>query len=257
MKLVFCLLICFQSIISYAQTKKLPEKTVPTNEAPPVQAPLNETLPETTVVPSENIALVDAPHKHSTKVLRGLSQYTGSLHLSPFSTWLPMKYGLALGAVLNENWTIEGEYTQKTISASVSSVDFGEVKDKRYGIQSRWYPGSNSFHFIMGLYKSEFSAEVGNSILDNIGTMPSSTLIKIESIGPQLGLANRWQWTNGIHFGVDWFVMYVPLFNQKIDDAILDSVNNSDDQDDLDKAIAVISKIPQFDVLKLQLGYSF
>lgn len=227
----------------------------PLNTEPPVP---HQTLPtETQTDPVEKPLVVEPPVDSSTRMARSLSQFTGNVHLSPFSSWLPMKYGLSLGYILDPNWTIEGEYTRRTISAGFQSVDFGEIKDHRYGIQSRWYPGSNSFNLILGLYKSEFTAELGDAVLNNVTGVPSTTVIKFESMGPQLGLANKWQWQSGITFGVDWFVMYIPAFNKKIDDNVLQSVNNSDDRSDLDKVISVVSNLPQFDILKINLGYSF
>lgn len=218
----------------------------PTANEPASQTP-QETEP--TVVP--------APKDLPTSALRGLSQYSVNAHLSPISTWLPMKYGLSLGYISSQTWTFEAELTRKSISAKVLDVDFGQVVDQRYGVQARWYPSSNTFNLIMGLFKSEFSFELGNSYLNNIPGSPSATVWKFESIGPQLGLSNRAQWSNGITFGIDWFVIYIPMLNKTIDDEALQSVTNSDDRDNLDKATKAIRNIPQFDLLRITLGYTF
>lgn len=206
---------------------------------------------------AENVAVTPDPGKPPTKDLRGLTRFNGSIHYSPFSTWLLGKRGFSIGTILDENWTLEGEYTTGSISASFRNIDFGRVVDRRYGVQSRWYPDSNSFNLIFGLFKSEFSAEIGNTIINNIGSVPAQTVFKIESIGSQLGLANRWQWSNGVTFGVDWFVMYLPLFDKKIDDEVLKYITSSTDRSDIDNLTGLISRLPQFDVLKLNLGYSF
>lgn len=243
--LIAVLLLSFQL---QAQTKPI------LTEEPPVP----HQKPESAVEVTDQPTVVPAPESANSRMSRALTRYTGSAHWSPLSTWIPSKFGFSAGYVFNENWTLEGEYTSKSISASFQSVDFGQIVDRRYGIQGRWYPGtSNSFHFIVGLFKSEFSAEIGSTILNNVSGTPSSTLVKFQSMGPQLGLANRWQWQNGIGFGIDWLVMYMPLFNKSLDNDVLNSVTNTTDRSDIDKVTSVVSNIPQFDLLRLQLGYSF
>lgn len=202
-------------------------------------------------------AIVDADKDLSSSTLRSLSKYTLNAHLSMLSTWLPGKIGGSLGYIADENWTYELELTRKSISAKLLDVDLGQVVDQRYGVQARWFPGSNSFHFILGLFKSTFSLELGPSYLANIPGTPSTTMWKFESMGPQLGLANRWQWSNGITFGVDWFVLYIPSFNKTSNEEIFSYITNQQDKDDLEKATKAIKGIPQFDLLKLTLGYSF
>ena len=236
--------------LSATAQEKIPaeqQKTIPSENPPPV-TPKSE--------PDETIAL--APEGQlPTKVYRALSRGTVMVHLSPFSTWLPMKYGLNAGYIAGENWTWEFEYIQRFISGKVASVDFGKIQDERYGLQARWYPGANSFHLIMGLFKNTFSMELGNSMISAIGSVPPVTVWKLESIGPQLGLGNRWQWTSGVTFGVDWFLMYLPVFNKKVDDRAFDYVTNQNDRDDLDNVSRIINNIPQFDVLRFHLGYTF
>lgn len=207
-------------------------------------------------VPERN-AVVPADKEVSSQTLRSTSNYSINLHASILSTWLPMKFGAAIGYIQNENWTYEAEFTRRSISAKIMDVDLGQVIDQRYGVQARWYPGSNSFNLIMGLFKSSFSLELGPSYLANIPGAPATTLWKFESIGPQIGLSNRWQWASGIAFGVDWFVIYVPAFNKTADEDVFNYITNQKDRDDLDKVTKAIKNIPQFDLLKVTLGYSF
>lgn len=252
MKYLFVCLILCSACFAKAQTK--------TSEPVPTLNP----DPSTTITPAPTSgtlepepALVEAPKDLPTRSVRALSQYTVNAHLSMLSTWLPMKYGFSLGYIDSDEWTIEAELTRKTLSAKLLSVDFGEMVDQRYGVQARWYPSSNSFNLIFGLYKSEFSFELGNSYLNNIPGSPQSTLWKFESIGPQLGLSNRFQWSNGFTLGLDWFVIYIPAFKTSKEDSVLQSVTNSQDREDLDKAVKSIQNIPQFDILRFSLGYTF
>ncbi len=190
--------------------------------------------------------------------LRSRSRYNLSGHVSPVSTWLPMKMGLALGWMASPDWTLEFEWTRKSISAKIMEVDFGQVVDERYGFQGRWYLSrSNSFHLVMGIFKTKFSFELGPSYLANIPGTPSATVWKFESIGPQLGLANRWQWDSGITFGVDWLLLYFPAFAKSSDDQLLQQITSEADKDDLNRVTSAIKNLPQIDLFRLNLGYSF
>lgn len=245
---ILCLLVAsvLQARAAQSEVQEIPLPADPTTttdvSTPPVEP---VTLP--TVAP--------APKPFTTKTLRGLSRYTGSLHFSYLSTWIPAKIGLSGGYIFNDRWTVEGEYTSGSLSADFHSVDFGKITDRRYGLQSRWYPGANSFNVILGFYRAEFSAELGNTILNHMSSVPQADVWKFDSYGPQFGLSNRWQWRNGATLGVDWFVMYIPLFG-KTDDSALRYVSASD-RSDLDTVTSLVRNIPQFDVLKLTLGYTF
>jgi hypothetical protein len=251
------LLVCLCLAVT---TPVLAQTTAPKGsptDAPPAgpSTPPADTTPAP--IGSTDGTIVPPPKDLPTQSLRGTSQYTGNVHLSPLSTWLPMKYGISLGYIPSTEWTIEAELTKRTISTKLLSVDFGEIVDQRYGIQARYYPGSNSFNWIFGLFKSTFSFELGNSYISNIPGSPTATVWKFESIGPQLGLSNRFQWSNGITFGVDWFVMYIPAFNKTVDDTVIQSVTNTQDREDLDKAVKIVQGTPQFDLFRLSLGYTF
>jgi hypothetical protein len=140
----------------------------------------------------------------------------------------------------------------------VFGVDAAGVVDQRFGLQARWFPSApDSFNFIFGLFKSQFSFDLGNSYLQNISGTPTSTTWSFESIGPQIGLSNRWHWNNGFTLGADWFVVYLPVFSQVKDDGALQSISNSQDRSDLDAKTKIFRSIPQFDVFRITLGYSF
>jgi len=247
--LICLILICGHFVC--AQTDSSPaQATQPTLNPDP-------TLPPGATETTDTTALVEAPKDLPTRSLRALSQYTLNAHLSLLSTWLPGKYGASFGYISSDTWTIEAEITHKSYSAKLLDVDFGQIVDQRYGVQARYYPSSNSFNLIFGLFKSHFSFELGNSYLNNIPGSPSSTMWKFESLGPQLGLSNRYQWSNGFTLGVDWFVIYIPAFNKSTADSVLQSVTNAQDREDLDKTVKTIQNVPQFDLLRLTLGYTF
>lgn len=242
-KILFIAFITLLSSAAFAQTRVLPP------EEPPV--PLDDesvTTTAPTVTPTETDL--------STRAFRGLTLYSGAVHFSPLSTWLPLKYGITAGYNYSSDWTFEAELTTKSYGAGLLGVDFAQVTDQRYGVQGRWYPGSNSLNFIFGFFRSEFTAELGDAILSRTGA-PSGTVLGFKSFGPLVGLGNRWQWRYGMTIGVDWIAMYVPLIDRTTDDKALKAVTNQTDRSDLDKVTSAINRLPQFDVLKLSFGYAF
>lgn len=249
-KLILSLVAVILSSTAIAQTNSMPPEKPPVPlEDTTSEFPAEQTLPEPTVVSPEEIKL-------SSRTLRGLTRYSGTIHFSTLSTWLPLKYGIAAGYNYDMNWTVEAEYTTKSYSAGILGVDFGGITDRRYGIQTRWHPGSNSFNFIFGLYRSEFTAELGNDMLSRTGA-PSGTVLGFKSFGPLFGLSNHWQWRYGLTLGVDWIAMYIPAFGGTVEDDALKAITNQSDRSSLDKVISAVRNIPQFDVLKLNLGYTF
>ncbi len=215
------------------------------------------TLPVEAQAPVEPVLIVPPSKPLTTGMNRALSKYLGNLHFSPLSTWVPLKYGASFGSVLDEKWVAEAEVTQGSFATGLFGVDFGRVTDRRYGIQARFYPHQGSFNFIMGLFQNEISFELGSAMFNRIPGVPSTSVFKVRGIGPQLGLSNRWQWSSGFTFGVDWFQIYYPLFDKQAEDDLLKAVTNQSDKDDLNGVVKFFRDKPEFDLLKLTFGWAF
>jgi hypothetical protein len=186
---------------------------------------------------------------------RGRSRGSVLVGYEFLSSWIPFKKTLSYTHIFNPKWSLEFEYAFNSIGFPVWLIDIGSISEKRYSLQARRYWG-NSFHFIFGAYHSEFEARVGNDILERM----SNTRIdefKVRGTGLTGGIGNRWQWGNGVTFGVDWFRMSIPVIDKKVDNDILNNINDRNDLKDVKDVIDKLKNIPTFVLLGLHLGYSF
>ena len=183
--------------------------------------------------------------------LRDNSFGTLALGYQPFTTWIPSKWTASYTQTFSRYWSLEGEYSKGSLSIPVYSVDIGEISEERAALQARYYPG-NSFNWTFGLFYQKGEAELGADI-------PSTSkydVFEMESFGATLGFGNRWQWDNGITFGIDWFRVNQPFFGQWENESVLKQVS-ADDADDLKKIMRAFNTLPTFVFLGLQLGYTF
>ncbi len=191
----------------------------------------------------------------STKENRSNSKNTLMLGNQIITTWIPSKYTGSYTYIFNDKWSLEGEYSWASFSTSFVGIELGEISEGRSTLQARYYV-SNSFHFSFGGVYSRFSAKLGNDYLDTLGNK-ISTGFSAENLGVTAGLGNRWQWSNGITFGVDWIRINYPLVTTKIDDNSLNDVADSADRNDLKDSLKTFNRIPTFVLFGLNLGYSF
>ncbi len=183
--------------------------------------------------------------------LREDSFGTLAVGYQPFTTWIPSKWTASYTQIFNRNWTLEGEYSKGSLSVPVFSVDIGEIKEERVTLQSRYYPG-NSFNWSFGLMYQKGEAKLGA----DIPATSSLDVFEMESFGATLGFGNRWQWQNGMTFGIDWFRVNQPLFGRWENESVLKTVS-ANDADELKKIMRAFNTLPTFVFLGIQLGYTF
>lgn len=171
------------------------------------------------------------------------------------TTWIPSKYTLGYTHIFNEKFSLEAEYSWAKISTSFVGLELGEIAESRSTLQGRYYI-SNSFHFSFGGVYSQFRAKLGNDYLDTLGNK-ITTGFSAENLGVTLGMGNRWQWSNGLTFGVDWLRLNYPVILTRVDDSSLSSVADEADRKDLKDGIQTFNRIPTFVLLGLNLGYTF
>ena len=191
----------------------------------------------------------------STKENRSNSTSTLMIGNQFITSWIPSKYTGSYTYLFNEKWSLEAEYSWASFSTSFVGIELGEISESRSTLQARYYV-SNSFHFSFGGVYSRFHAKLGNDYLDTLGNK-ISTGFSAENIGVTAGLGNRWQWSNGITFGVDWIRLNYPVILSKIDDDALNDVADSADRGDLKDSIKTFNRLPTFVLFGLNLGYSF
>lgn len=177
----------------------------------------------------------------------------GSLMLGyqAFTTWIPGKWTGSYTQIFNRKWSLEGEYSRATLSVPVLNVDIGKIREERVTLQARYYPG-NSFNWTFGMMYQHGEANLGADI-------PATTnvdVFRMENFGATAGFGNRWQWKNGVTFGVDWFRMNQPLFGRWEDKGVLKTVSKKD-ADDLKKIMRAFNTFPTFVFFGLSVGYTF
>jgi len=177
--------------------------------------------------------------------------------LSILGIAIPTKYGPFI-SYRSDNWVYEAQWFGGSISLDTSFFSIGSVKENLLIAQARRFVGKSSFNWIFGLSQQTYEASVGQDILVNTTGHPTSAeLIKVRTLGAQLGLGNRWQLENGLMIGADWLVLNVPFMGLESSVPILDYTNDQNTKDRVNDAVKILRYIPTFALAKVQLGYSF
>ncbi|MES2963244.1 MAG: hypothetical protein V4760_05095 [Bdellovibrionota bacterium] len=277
---LFTTLVLSLSSFSSAQTTKTPvkKKTVTTTTtktvteepaATPTPEPVVEAEEKTTGEKVQEAAdkaadgIQDAAKKvgeqlGQTASVRAQSDMVILGNLAPIDLIVGPKLGLSLGWVQSASRTLELEYVKGSIKAPFIK-ELGEVSDTRISLMSRSYSARNSFNFTWGVSYMALNGRIGDELLSRLsgGSIPNVEFIGIESVGLTAGIGNRWIFSRGITFGVDWFTWSQPIIVTKKEAKFLDYVSNQNDKDNMQKAIDLISVIPHFSLLKLQFGMTF
>lgn len=193
-----------------------------------------------------------------SRQFRQNSEYFVTLNYAPIDLILPSKWGVTAGLVSNADKTWEIEYLKSSVSVPFFVEDLGEMTDERISLIRRDYFGTETFNVSYGLSYYRFKLHIGNQYLSSVtSTAPDVDLIRIESLGFNLGLGNRWIFSNRWIVGVDWFAWSQPVFTTRMNNKYEDFVTNENDKDTANKAVKLINWIPRLTLLKLQVGYSF
>jgi len=120
-------------------------------------------------------------------------------------------------------------------------------------------PDRSSLNFFYGATMVRTKLVIGNEILSRIGgSIPAGQdLISLTSLGPVVGIGNRWKFGRGFSFSIDWITLTQPVVVLKNDTPIFDRVTDPNDKNNLDDFKRVMNYFPRFTFLKLELGFSF
>lgn len=231
----------------------VPEVVKP--EESPIEEVVNEAPPVEEKIIIETPAEVVKAEPTNSRERRDESIGTIMVGYQLITSWLPSKKAISYTHIFNDKWSLEGEYSFASISAPYIGVDLGAIKEKRYTLHARRYVG-NSFHFTFGAVYSDFSAKLGDDILDNFG-QEISREVEASNVGITGGLGNRWQLDSGITWGIDWIRINIPVVETNVDDNVLDDIASEGDQEDVKKVIRTFNRIPTFVLFGLHLGYTF
>lgn len=195
----------------------------------------------------------------NTRTLREQNEYFGLINYAPLDLIIPSKLGVTIGLVKDADTTWEIEYLRGSVSIPFLVDDLGSMTDQRLSLIRRSYLGSNSFNISYGISYYDFKIHLGDEILSRLssGTVPSIDLIRIQSLGFNFALGNRWHFKRNMTFGVDWISWSQPLVITNKDSIFLDYATNPQDRDDVDTALKLLSYFPRFSFFKVQLGILF
>lgn len=195
----------------------------------------------------------------TTRAARASTQWNLQGGYSLLDTWVVSKYGFALGYNRSASSTYELEYMRGTLGFGKFGIDIGRINEQRLSALYRSFSDRNSFHFIMGLYYDHLTVGLGSDLLATVSGVPLSSvdLVTLSTLGLTWGFGNRWQTKSGFMWGVDWFVINVPVATLERDAPFLNVNAAPGEQNNVDDAMNTIRKTPMFTVLKLQLGLSF
>lgn len=211
--------------------------------------------------------IVDALSKGKDQVVQALSHsrlvrqnsnYFATGNFAPVDLILPSKFGLTLGTVTNADYTWELEYLKSSVSVPFLVDDIGEMTDERLSVIRRNYFGTETFNLSYGLSYNRFKVHIGSKYLAYIATnVPDVDLMQIDSLGFNVGIGNRWIFSNRWMLGVDWVSWSQPVFTTKYNNKYSDYATDEDSKDTIDTVAKLIRWVPRITLLKLQVGYSF
>lgn len=193
-----------------------------------------------------------------SRLVRQNSSYFVTGNYAPIDLILPSKFGLTLGAVSNADYTWELEYLKSSVSVPFLVDDIGEMTDERFSVIRRNYFGTETFNLSYGLSYNKFKVHIGSKYLAYVATnVPDVDLMQIDSVGFNVGIGNRWIFSNRWMVGVDWASWSQPVFTTKYNNKYNDFATDENSKDTVDTVAKLIRWVPRITLLKLQVGYSF
>lgn len=183
------------------------------------------------------------------------AHHTLMLGYQLLTTWIPSKIAGSYTYNFSEKWSLEGEYAKGSIGFPAGFIDLAGVSETRMTLQARRFTG-NSFNFTFGAFYNSFEANVGGDIIPKLANQ-NKTKLGVDGIGATFGFGNRWQWQNGVTFGVDWFRINQILVQTKLNNSIVNNVNDKGARDEIKNLLSRLNSIPTFLLFGVNLGYSF
>ncbi len=193
-----------------------------------------------------------------SRLIRQNSDYFTTLNFAPIDLVLPSKFGLTAGFVSDADFTWELEYLKSSVSVPFIIEDLGEMTDERLSVIRRNYFGTETFNLSYGLSYYKFKLHIGNKYLSSVvANAPDVDLIRVESLGFNIGIGNRWIFSNRWMVGVDWISWAQPVLTTRNNNKFADVATDEDVKDTSKTLVKLVSWVPRITLLKLQAGYSF
>ena len=172
---------------------------------------------------------------------------------------IPGKIGFTAGYLPNSNTSFELDYLRGSVALPGFLSYLGSITDQRVSLLSRSYFGSNSFNISYGLSYMDLSMTLGDELIGRVPgvSLASISLIKIQTLGVNIGIGNRWVVWKSLTLGCDWIYLNQPLALLKREDTFLNYATNTNDRDTVETGLKVLTYFPRLGLLRVQLGATF
>jgi hypothetical protein len=178
---------------------------------------------------------------------------------SYFDLLLPSKQGLTIAYTKSSAKTYEFEYLSAKVSVPFVVKDLGSFSEKRASLLSRTFFSEGSFSGYFGLAWNSTELVLGNETLATLsgGAYPDVKLLKIDTLGFNTGLGNRWTVWKGLTLGADWLGWTQPILVLSKQTPVLDVATNASERKVVERVFNTMTYLPRFYFLKCQLGWQF
>lgn len=199
-----------------------------------------------------------APALHQQTVNRSDKTFTLAGTYGLYSFLVPGKKGFQLTYLHDSRWTYEADYFSGDWGLNKYGINLVSLSERLTTFKVRKYWAS-SFNLTAGFGERRLAFELGSAILEKIpsNVIPKSTLIEIKRYVLTFGIGNRWHFPKGFTVGADWFEIAAPVGKARVQDDIVDSVQDEDDRKNSKKAVDYLANLPTVNVVKISMGYSF
>jgi hypothetical protein len=171
----------------------------------------------------------------------------------PINTWVGGKLTGSYTHIFNKDLSLELEYANSKKELKTAGVEVGDADENRYTLMFKYYFG-NSFYVSLGSYINEINIDLSKRIREAAGI--NNEDIKLSSLGVVAGIGNRWQFENGITFGIDWFRINQPTRTYEVKDSALKNLQE-EDKEDVKRAGKILKTMPAITYFGINLGYTF
>lgn len=243
------------AVPSFAQTtpKVLTKTATPT------------TVPEVVEVPAtDDSPAVVAPREPEVQIQQGSTQ--GPLMLHPWGVHgtvtlgylAPFKYGLGFTYAKSPTWVWNLSYIKGGLGFGIAGIDFGGFDESLLSLGGRYYPWAGSFNWIFAASRHAYRVHLGNDMVARMSGGPGSVdLLKVETLGIQIGVGNRIQFKNNLWLAIDWLTINIPVVTLKTESPALDAYMSANDRRLVGDALSLMENLTTASFLKTSLGYSF
>jgi hypothetical protein len=169
----------------------------------------------------------------------------------------PIKYGLGFTYVRDPNWIWDLSYIKGGLGFGVAGLDFGGFDESLLTLTGRYYPRSGSFNWIIGVSRHAYRVSLGNDFVSRLGGPGATDLLRVETLGLQLGLGNRLTFRDQFWLSIDWLTLNIPITTLRAEGPSYDAYNSSNDRRVVNDALKLMEGLWTMTFLKTSIGYSF